>query len=305
MRFSNLIAILVILVASLSLSPFAFAQPSQTSSSLTLTYLTVQLTYPSEVLPGDSVTLNIQATARSRINSASLTAQVYYPDSSTLHQLASATLSSNYYMNSGSSLSKQVQFNIPQDVPRTSLVAVLTEKVQTVYASYYYYYPSRYNYSYPYCYYYYDHYCYYGYAYYPTYSYSTTTDSGVTALSYVKATTPEYFSLQSQYEDLQAQYQSLQSQLQAAQQQLAQSQAQNQQLTQNLQNSQTTIAQRDAAIAGLNQQLSQTQNTNTTLEAIAIGLAIISVVFGLVAAHEHTGKNSAQQRARAQTEAKS
>jgi hypothetical protein len=299
-------AIQVILVASLSLSSIAFAQSSQASYSLNMTYLTVQLTYPSEVLPGDSVTISIQATAKSRINSASLTAQVFYPDASSLHQLASATLSSNSYMNSGSTLSKQIQFTIPQNVPRTSLVAVLTEKVQTVYASYYYY-PAYHNYSYPYCYYYgyYDYYCYYNYTYYPAYSYATTTDSGVAPLSYVKATTPEYVSLQSQYQDLQSQYQSLQSQLQAVQQQLAQSQAQNQQLAQNLQNSQNTLAQRDDTIANLNQQLSLAQNTNTTLQTVAVGLAIIAVIFGLVAIHEHRGKSSLSQKANTQTETQS
>jgi hypothetical protein len=305
MKSSNLVAILVILVASISLSPFAFAQSSQTSYSLNMTYLTVQLTYPTEVLPGDSVTVNIQATAKSRINSASLTAQIFYPDSSSLHQLASATLSSNYYMNTGSALSKQIQFTIPTNAPRTSLVAVLTEKVQAVYASYYYY-PAYYNYSYPYCYNYYGYYDYcYNYTYYPAYSYATTTDSGAAPLSYVKATTPEYVSLQSQYQNLTSQYQSLQSQLQAVQQQLAQSQAQNQQLAQNIQNQQNTLAQRDSTIASLNQQLSLTQNTNATYEAVAVGLAIIAAIFGLVAVREHRGKNSAQQRAMTKTEMKS
>jgi hypothetical protein len=306
MKSSNLIATLVILVATISLSPFAFAQSNQTTYSLNMTYLTVQLTYPSEVLPGDSVTVNIQATAKSRINSASLTAQIFYPDTSSLHQLASTTLTSNYYMNSGSSLSKQIQFTIPTNAPRTSLVAVLTEKVQAVYASYYYYYPAYHNYSYPYCYYYgYYDYCYYSYTYYPAYSYATLTDSGVAPLSYVKATTPEYVSLQSQYQNLTSQYQSLQSQLQAVQQQLAQSQTQNQQLAQNIQNQQNTLAQRDSTIASLNQQLSLTQNTNATCEAVAVGLAIIAAIFGLVAIREHRGKNSAQQRAMTKTEMKS
>jgi hypothetical protein len=305
MKSSNMVAILVILVASISLSPFAFAQSSQASYSLNMTYLTVQLTYPTEVLPGDSVTVSIQATAKSRINGASLTAQIFYPDTSSLHQLASTTLSSNYYMNTGSSLSKQIQFTIPTNAPRTSLVAVLTEKVQAVYASYYYY-PAYYNYSYPYCYNYYGYYDYcYNYTYYPAYSYAITTDSGVAPLSYVKATTPEYVSLQSQHQNLTSQYQSLQSQLQAVQQQLAQSQAQNQQLAQNIQNQQNTLAQRDSTIASLNQQLSLTQNTNATYEAVAVGLAIIAAIFGLVAVREHRGKNSAQQRAMTKTEMKS
>ena len=131
----RLITIFVILVASISLaqiahSQFVTAQSSQSTYTANLTYLTVQVTYPSQVMPGDSVTVSLQATARKSIDSVSLAAQVYYSDGSSLHQLASGTMSGNS-MNVGNSFSKQLQFTIPQDTPRTSLVAVLTENVKT------------------------------------------------------------------------------------------------------------------------------------------------------------------------------
>jgi hypothetical protein len=284
MKNTRPIIVLVILVASIAVSLPVFAQSTQSSFTVNLTYLTVQLSFPAQVSPGDTVTVNIQASGKSYSTSGvSLTAQIYYANGTDLHQLTTATLSKNAH--SGDSLLKQVQFTIPQDAPRTSLIAVLTEKVQTLYVTYYYY-PTGHNYSSPYCYYYpsYADNCYYDHNYdgygsgsaYPSYSYDTTTDSGVAPLSYILAKTPEYTSLQTQYQSLQSQYQALQ-------QQLAQSQAQNQQLNQNLQNSQNTIAQRDATIASMNQQMSTTQVTTTTLEIVAAGLAILTLVFGVLA----------------------
>lgn len=218
-RTTYLVAVLLILAASIIYGIYSqsvLAQSSQSTSTVNLTYLTVQLSYPSQVLPGDVVTVNIQAGAKSSIDSTSLIAQIYYVNGAELQQLTSATISNNY-LYAGNSLSKPIQFTIPKDAVRTSLIVVLTEKVQRAYASYYYYYPAYSNYSSPYCYYYpywgYDcsySYTYYGYMNYPSYSYETTTDSGIAPLSYIKATTPEFTSLQSQYQTLQSQYQTCQ-----------------------------------------------------------------------------------------------
>jgi len=300
MKKSRLILALMVVTVALSVIVVAHAQAAQTSFTLNLNYYSVQLTYPSQVNPGDLVTVNVQATPKNGISGATLTAQVFYVDGNTLRQLTSATLTNN----GGSTLNKQITFTVPQDAPRTSLFASVTEKVQTAYASYYYY-PTYYNSSSPYCNYYpdyYDYYGYCGYSYsyypysypysysyypysynyyaYPSYSYSTATDSGVAPLSYIKAQTPEYVALQSQY--------------QTVNQQLNQSQAQNQQLQQQLQNDQNTIQQRNATIANLNQQLSTNQNTNTTLEAAAGGLGILAVIFGAFAVH-YRGKSSKPQ----------
>lgn len=298
-QYACLALLLGIVAASLSYSQPVFAQATQNSYTVNLNYLTVQLSYPSEVNPGDSVTVNLQATAKSYVDAVSLTAQIFYADGNSLHQLASASIGNNYSIGSGRSLSKQIQFAVPQSAPRTSLVASLSENVQsTSYSSYYgypAYYTSYYNSSSSNCYSYPDWYDYYGYCTYygsayaiPSYPYSTATDAGVAPLSYIKATTPEYVSLQSEY--------------QMVQQQLTQSQAQNQQLKQNLQDAQNTIAQRDTTIANLNQQLSSTQNTIRTLEAVVAVLAVL--VIGVFVAYLSKGKGRTQPRAKGDTEAK-
>lgn len=299
-QYACLVLLLGVVAVSLSNGQPVFAQTSQNSYTVNLNYLTVRLSYPSEVNPGDSVTVNLQATAKSYVDAVSLTAQIFYADGNSLHQLASATIGNNYYMGSASSLSKQMQFTVPQSAPRTSLIASLTENVQSTSYSYYYgypaYYASYYNSSSPSCYsypdwydYYYGYCTYYGTAYaIPSYSYSTVTDAGVAPLSYIKATTPEYVSLQSEY--------------QMVQEQLTQSQAQNQQLKQNLQDAQNTIAQRDSTIANLNQQLSSTQTTIRTLEA---GVAVLAVlIVGLFFAFLSKGKGRTYTRAKGDTEAK-
>jgi hypothetical protein len=283
-------------MVALSVLVAAHAQGTpQSTYSMSLNYFTVQLAYPSQVNPGDSVTVNMQAVAKNSLSTASLTAQVFYADGNSLHQLASATVASNGYLNSGASLSKQITFTVPQDTPRTSLIASVTETVQSAYGGYYAY-PVYWNSSGPYCnypdyYYYYGYdYCSYSYNYYPydyglyaypSYSYSTS-DSGVAPLSYVKATTPEYTALQSQF--------------QTAQQQLNQSQAQNQQLQQQLQNAQNTISQKDASITSLNQQLNSSQNTNVTLEAAAAALAVLTILFGAFALRSRRTNQQQQPR---------
>jgi len=285
MKASRLILAFAILMVALSVVVVAHAQAAQTSYTVNLSYFTVQMAYPSQVNPGDLVTVNMQANAKNSFTSASVTAQIFYVDGNSLHQLTSVTLNNNGYVNSGSALNKQITFTVPQNAPRTSLFASITENVQTAYANSYYY-PANNNYSSPYCYY--DVYCGYGYNYYPysssyyaypSNSYSTATDSGVAPLSYIKAQTPEYITLQSQY--------------QTAEQQLNQTQAQNQQLQQQLQNAQNTLAQRNATIANLNQQLNTNQNTNTTLEAAAGGLGILAIIFGAFAVH-YRGKGKPQ-----------
>lgn len=260
---------LAVFAVLLSSSQTVLAQSNQVSYAVNLTYLTVQLMYPSVVMPGDNVTVSVQANAKSYFDSVSLAVRVLYSNGSNIHQLASDTLSNrNYYISKGTSLSKQIQFTVPSDAPRTSLFASLTENVQTSYYSYYYY-PANYNYSssncyyYPDYYYFYSGYCSYSYYAYPYYSYSAMSDAGVAPLSYVKATTPEYVALQSQYQSLG--------------QQLAQSRAENQQLNQSLRNAQNMLAQRDATIASLNQQLNSSQNTSETLEVTALGIAAIAV----------------------------
>jgi len=316
---SYMITILVVLAASLSYSQFAIAQSAQSSYAVNLTYLSVQLSYPSQVMPGDSVTVNLQATAKQNIASLSLVAQVYYSDGTNLRQLASATFNSNN-MNNGGSFSKQIQFTVPQDAPRTSLVATFTENVKTAYVNYYYYpaqsyssspycyydqhhayhcryyYTDYYNYSSPYCYYdsYYGYYCQYYYMAYPSYTYATATDTGVAPLSYIKSTTPEYVSLQSQYQSLQQQLAQSQAQNQQLETQNQQLHTQNQQLQQNLQDAQNTNSQKETTISSLNQQLSASQGVNATLETTTVGLVVVVIVLIALTAYLYGARSKPQ-----------
>jgi len=254
-------------ISALALSQSAQAQPTQVTNNVSLTYLNVQLGYPSQINPGQTITVNVQASAKNTFTLQSLTLQVYYGDGTSLHSVTTATVASNMNMNNGDKINKDIQATAPADAPRTSLIAVVSESVMPSYANYYY---SSYPYDYNYYYYpYYDSYYSYPYYSYPSYStYNTSsTDSGLGSLSYINATTPEYISLQSQY--------------QALQQQLSQAQSQNQQLQQNLQNAQNQASQKDATISDLNNQLASTHNNVLTFGITSGVLVIIAIILGI------------------------
>jgi hypothetical protein len=240
------------------------------TSNVTLEHLSVQLTYPSEVLPGQSITVNLQATAKDGFRLTSLVLQVYLANSSNLRQLTSTTVAQDLSMSSGGQISKDIQVTVPLDAPRTSLIAVVSESVRMTYYYYSYWYPYWYadgNYSWPY------------FFAYPSYYYRTLSDDAIAPLAYIRATTPEYATLQSQYQQLQ--------------QALNQTQAQNQQLQHDLQSAQNTIEQRDSTIASLNRQLSSLQTTLTLLEAVAVILAVAIVTLTVV--YFRRGKANAQE----------
>ncbi len=239
----------------LALGQVVYAQSSQVSTTAELNSLTVQLSYPSEVLPDQAVTVSVQATAKDYVQLGKLVLQVYYADGNSLHLLTTVTVAANVYLNKGNQVSKDIQVNVPADAPRTSLVALITENVNSPSYTYWsYYYPYSYwywgdeNYS--------DSYFFYAYP-----ISTSVTDDGLSPLSYIKATTPEYVTLQGEY--------------QMVQQQLNQSKADNQKL-------QDTVAQDNSVIANLNQQLASTQAMVRTLEAFAIILAVLAIALGLL-----------------------
>ena len=297
--------VLLVILATIFASQSVFAQSNQITSTVSLSHLNVQLTYPSQVLPGQSATINLMAQAKDSFQLTSLTVQVYLADQNNLRQLLSTTVAQNTMMPSGNQINKQIQVTVPSDAPRTSLVALVTESVSMTSSSYSYaYYPywngywdgygrysygnysnsNWYDYGYPY------YYNYYGYPYYssyPSYSYQSTSDNALAPLSYVQATTPEYVSLQSQYQQLQ--------------QQLNQTQAQNQQLQQQLQTAQNSNAQKNNTIANLNSQLSSTQGTTTLVEVVAVILAIAAIA--LAAIHfRPTRQSESQPPAKSETQ---
>jgi hypothetical protein len=255
--------VLLVIVGSIFATRSVFAQSNQITGTVSLSHLNVQLTYPSQVLPGQSATINLTAQAKDSFQLTSLTVQVYLADQNNLRQLLSTTVAQNTMMQSGNQISKQIQVSVPSDAPRTSLVAIVTESVSLSSSSYSY--PYAYPYwsgygnwngygSYPY--YYYSSPSVYYYYSYPSTNYPSSSDDAIAPLSYVLATTPEYVTLQAKYQQLQAQNDQLQQELQA------------------LQNS---TAQKDSTISNLKNQLSSAQGTTTLFEIVAVILAIAVV----------------------------
>jgi hypothetical protein len=247
--------ITVMLLILISMFNSAFGQSTQASYTVKLNTFTLQVTYPSEVMPGDNLTVTVQGNPVG--NGAylqSLTAIIYYADASGLHQLATITLTSNstdaysYSRPYTSSFSKNFIVNIPKNAPRTSLVALFSETAQSYYygyGGYAYGYGIEYNspWSYP----------SYSYTSIPYYPYTSTTDQALAPLSYIKGNTPEIVALQSEVENLQLQ--------------LKQSQAQNHQL-------QTAITQQNVTINQLNQ---RDQILTVALIILAVALASLTI----------------------------
>jgi len=291
---------MTLLILSVLTASQTVAASSQVSSAVSLQYFTVQVQYPSTVLPGQNVQVYVQAVAKSSANLESLAAQIFLVEGSNLQQVTSATVVSNQNIASGNTFTQNIQLTIPQDAPRTALFAAFTETVKITYVngysnSYYNSYPYDYGCSY-YTYSYYDnnqYYCYYPYNSYssnPSYSSYSTSDTGISPLSYVNATTPEYTSLYSQYQSAQqqigqsqSQNQNLQQQVNQLNQQNAQLQTQNQQLQQNLQNAQDAISQRDSNNANLTAQLNDTNTTKTYLTYLVIGFGVVAISMALLA----------------------
>ena len=274
MKYGNGLLVVAVVLISFSLFNAAFGQSAQASYTVKLNRFSLQVTYPAEVLPGDKVTVSVQGTPiGNAVYLQSLTVTVYYGDVSGLHQLPTVTLfdSPNAYNNyvtygyNTGSFSKNFTLNVPENAPRTSLVAVFSETVQPNYYSY-----GGYAYNYPYFYtnpYTYQGNPYYPYqyyvspAYYPTsYSsspYSYSSDQAVASLSYIRADTPESMTLQSENQMLQ--------------QELGQVQSQNQEL-------QSKVSQQDATINQQSQQLAGVNGTVQTYQALALVLGVLSVI---------------------------
>jgi preprotein translocase subunit SecG len=230
-------------------------------------------------MPGDAVTVTVQGSPKvSGIYLQNLTATIYYADATGLHQLASQTLVSNsansygyYGASTTGSFSTNFTVNVPQNVPRTSLVAIFSETTQS---------NKYYNYYYgPFSYWFYADPLFY--SYYPSYPfYGTATDEAISPLSYVNATTPEYLALQSKYRMLQ--------------QQLNQTQAQNRQL-------QTSITQQNATISQLNQQLTSANRTTQTYQTVAGVFVIIALALAALTIYQMKSKEKTKNTSESET----
>ena len=271
MESSRALLITVVLLMSVSLFNLAFAQATQDSFTVNLRRFSLQVTYPAEVMPGDTFSVSVQLTPKSgSICLLSLTATVYYADAAGLHLVAVQSLvgnsSSGYGFYGAGSFNKTFTSSVPPNAPRTSLVAVFSETVQfNYYALYYGYIP------------------YYGHGWLaqaclgpPHYSYGARTDDAIAPLSYIEATTPEYVSLQSSY--------------QALQRELNQTQVKQGQL-------QSTVIQENATINQLNQQLASANRMTQSYQLLALGFGILAVVLAVFGIYQWRAKEKTRKAA--------
>ena len=305
MKYGRSILVIAVLLVWFSLFNAAYGQP--TEYTVKLNSYSLQVTCPAEVMPGDSVTVNVQGSpTQNGVYLQSLIVTIYYPDASGLHELATENLvvssspnAYNNYLSYGytGSFSRNFTVNVPENASRTSLVAVFSESVLPSYQgwtapayqtyryspfypyyssypfySYYSYYP--YHLSYPF---YSPFYPYY--SSYPFYSYYPNSPSYVPPVHY-----PYYYPYSSySYSSDQAmaplsyikantpESMALQSQNQMLQQQLSQVQGQNQQL-------QTKISQQNATINQLNQQLTGLSGTVQTYQVLALAFGVLALM---------------------------
>jgi hypothetical protein len=289
--FSTALLLMIVLLV-----PFAHstsAQSSGASATVTLQYFNIQVQYPSVVSPGSTFQVYTQAIAKSSVDLNSLTAYIYYTDGSSLHQVTSATLVGSQNVAAGNQFTNNIPVTIPQGIPRTSLFTTFTESVRLSYVSSYansaYYNGNGYD-----CGYYNynngnDCYYYPSYSSYPQYSYVSTSDTGISSLSYVNATTPEYTALLSQYQNQQQQLSQMQSQNQNLQQQVTQQnqeigqlQGQIQQLQQTQQNQQNALSQKDSTNSNLNSQLTAMTSMNRNLVYLVLGIGVIAILVSVL-----------------------
>ena len=264
MKSTTLTAIVAALILLTTLN-CALGQSNQVSYTVRLNSFTLQVTYPAQVMPGDTITIYVQGgPTGSAVYLQSLTVTVYYADAAGLHQISTQDLfassppnSYNNYVTYGysGSFSKNFTVTVPENAPRTALVALFSETVQPNYYSYggyAYNYPSYA--SYPY---YPSYTVYVSPAYYPYSSYSYSSDQGIASLSYIKANTPETVTLQSQNQLLL--------------QQLSQLQVQSQEL-------QSKVSDQSATINQLTQQLASMNGTVQAYQMVALTLGVLVVI---------------------------
>jgi hypothetical protein len=117
------------------------ALPQQGQTSLVnLDFMTVRLSYPALLQPGETATLRAEAVSNYDFELDNLAVQIFITDRNGLKQIATGTIAGGVIMTSGSQLSGHFNFTVPSDAPSSSLLAVITENVKLpTYSSSYYY----------------------------------------------------------------------------------------------------------------------------------------------------------------------
>ncbi|WP_455364582.1 hypothetical protein [[Eubacterium] cellulosolvens] len=195
----------LIILFSLFLVSLNPVQTESTVKDFSLAYFDLKVTYPPQGLPGDLVSITFTADAKKTIQLEDLLIQIYsYDHGGDLQLIFSDSLVKDQRVRQGDSFEKGITITLPADTPRSTLLAVVAErvKVRTSYYPYVPYWPWYKDFSYP----------WWPYPYwiesYPTAS-SETTDSVIMSLTYILTPTPEYLELENRYDELENRYQQL------------------------------------------------------------------------------------------------
>lgn len=191
-------------VLLLAISP---TNAGTTNRKFSLVYFEIDVAYPDNAKPGEPITISLLATAKKDCEVQDLSIELFaYSTSGNPRLLGSVSILKQTSVTSTNSFQKTVSVGIPTDVPRSFLVAVVSENVRTYSYSYSYYYS-----------YYYPYYWSYNISrywwWYPSYysyrTYVDTVDKETGPLTYVLAATPEYTQLKANYDQVTADHEKL------------------------------------------------------------------------------------------------
>lgn len=191
----------------LAVASSASAQTTATKT-VVLPSFNVDLNFPSEGYPGEAITVSLTARAKENVRLGELTIHVYaYTGAGEQRIILVDAIAKDTRVRSGDVLYKSYNIVLPADVPRSPLMATILERARTyktVYSSYAVWWPPPWwNYSWPWWPYWVVPYSY-------SYTSEQTTFTSI-PLTYIKAETPEYTRLKSEYDSLAESYSTLQS----------------------------------------------------------------------------------------------
>jgi len=206
----SLIVSLLVLAVFLANAASVSAAPDQRRFSLV--YFDVDVAYPANGKPGETITASITATAKKDCEVQDLSVELFvYSASGDPRSIGSTSIAKQVSVVSGNSFQKSAAYTIPTDAPRSFLMAVASETIRTYSYTYSYYY------GYPYWWWY--NASRYWWGWYPVYygwrSYADTVDKEAGPLTYVLATTPEYIQLKADYDKLTSDHNKLSSEYSA------------------------------------------------------------------------------------------
>jgi len=203
----RLSVIVSLLALSMILANVVSAGAAPDQRRFSLAYFDVDVAYPTNGKPGETITTSVTATAKKDCEVQDLSVEFFvYSASGEPRSIGSTSIVKQANVASGNSFQKSAAHTIPTDAPRSFLMAVASETVRTYsYTySYYYAYPywwwynaSRYWWWYP---------VYYGWR-----TYMDTVDKETGPLTYVLATTPEYTQIKADHDKLTSDYNKLSS----------------------------------------------------------------------------------------------